>query len=52
METIFLCRMFVDALDVQMYDKHNSSGRCYLSFSKVNYSFIEIGPVIEMMAVI
>lgn len=30
-----VCRMFVDALDAQMYDEHHSSGRCYLSLSKV-----------------
>lgn len=27
--------MFIDALDAQMYDEHHSSGRCYLSLSKV-----------------
>ena len=30
-----LCRMFVDALDTQMYDEHHSTGRCPLSLSKV-----------------
>lgn len=30
-----MCRMFVDALDGLMYDEHHSSGRCYLSLSKV-----------------
>lgn len=27
--------MFVDALDAEMYNEHHSSGRCYLSLSKV-----------------
>lgn len=35
--------MFVDALDVQMYSEHHLSGRCYLSLSKVNYSFYDLG---------
>lgn len=37
-----ICRMFVDALDAQMYDKHHSSGHCYLSLSKVTFYFNKI----------
>jgi len=28
-------RMFVDAMDAQMYDEHHQSGYCYLSLAKV-----------------
>ncbi|GLU00759.1 hypothetical protein SLE2022_181040 [Rubroshorea leprosula] len=34
LEFVMFSRMFVDALDAQMYDEHHQSGRCYLSFSK------------------
>ena len=37
--TCLICRMFVDALDAQMYDEHHQSGHCYLSFSKVTCLF-------------
>lgn len=33
--------MFVDALDVEMYNEHHSSGRCYLSLPKVIYFYFE-----------
>ncbi|XP_068330544.1 uncharacterized protein [Pyrus communis] len=34
LEFVMFSRMFVDAMDAQMYDEHHSSGRCYLSLSK------------------
>lgn len=34
LEFVMFSRMFVDALDAQMYDEHHQSGRCYLSLSK------------------
>ncbi|XP_039011965.1 uncharacterized protein LOC120141095 isoform X2 [Hibiscus syriacus] len=34
LEFVMFSRMFVDALDAQMYDEHHQSGHCYLSFSK------------------
>lgn len=34
-----VCRMFVDALDAQFYEKHNQSGQCYLSLSKVTFFY-------------
>lgn len=35
MGLMLICRMFVDALDAQVYDEHHESGLCYLSLSKV-----------------
>jgi len=32
---LLLFRMFVDALDAQMYDKHHQTGHCILSLHKV-----------------
>lgn len=32
-----ICRMFVDALDAQVYNEHHGSGLCYLSLSKVSF---------------
>jgi hypothetical protein len=36
--TVSCCffRMFVDALDAQMYDKHHQTGHCILSLHKVS----------------
>ncbi|OAY62221.1 uncharacterized protein LOC110614988 isoform X2 [Manihot esculenta] len=34
LEFVMFSRMFVDALDAQMYDEHHQSGHCYLSLSK------------------
>ncbi|KAL8260766.1 hypothetical protein R6Q59_024815 [Mikania micrantha] len=34
LEFVMFSRMFVDALDAQMYDEHQQSGMCYLSLSK------------------
>ncbi|KAK5783551.1 hypothetical protein PVK06_038060 [Gossypium arboreum] len=39
LEFVMFSRMFVDALDAQMYDEHHQSGHCYLSFSKVTCLF-------------
>ncbi|KAF5183620.1 glycosyl transferase family 1 protein [Thalictrum thalictroides] len=33
------CRMFVDALDAQMYDEHHQSGHCYLSLHKDRHCY-------------
>ncbi|KAK9068327.1 hypothetical protein SSX86_012438 [Deinandra increscens subsp. villosa] len=34
LEFVMFSRMFVDALDTQLYDEHQQSGTCYLSLSK------------------
>lgn len=34
LEFAMFSRMFVDALDAQIYEEHHQSGRCYLSLSK------------------
>ncbi|KAK1275253.1 Aluminum-activated malate transporter 9 [Acorus gramineus] len=34
LEFVMFSRMFVDALDSQMYDEHHRSGYCYLSLTK------------------
>ncbi|CAL9007370.1 unnamed protein product [Prunus brigantina] len=39
LEFVMFSRMFVDALDAQMYDEHHSSGRCYLSLSKDKHCY-------------
>ncbi|XVF33239.1 hypothetical protein REPUB_Repub17cG0151700 [Reevesia pubescens] len=39
LEFIMFSRMFVDALDAQMYDEHHQSGHCYLSFSKDEHCY-------------
>ncbi|XP_040936906.1 uncharacterized protein [Gossypium hirsutum] len=39
LEFVVFSRMFVDALDAQMYDEHHQSGHCYLSFSEVTCLF-------------
>uniref|UniRef100_A0A1D1Z063 D-inositol 3-phosphate glycosyltransferase n=1 Tax=Anthurium amnicola TaxID=1678845 RepID=A0A1D1Z063_9ARAE len=35
LEFVMFARMFVDALDVQIYEEHHQTGLCYLSLSKV-----------------
>lgn len=39
LEFVMFSRMFVDALDAQMYDEHYESGRCYLSLSKDKHCY-------------
>ncbi|KAH9731720.1 glycos transf 1 domain-containing protein [Citrus sinensis] len=39
LEFVMFSRMFVDALDAQMYDEHHESGRCYLSLSKDKHCY-------------
>ncbi|KAM2647592.1 hypothetical protein TB1_000820 [Malus domestica] len=39
LEFVMFSRMFVDAMDAQMYDEHHSSGRCYLSLSKDKHCY-------------
>jgi len=39
---ILIFRMFVDALDAQMYEEHHRSGLCYLNLSKVSGIMISI----------
>ncbi|TYJ08892.1 hypothetical protein E1A91_A11G103400v1 [Gossypium mustelinum] len=39
LEFVVFSRMFVDALDAQMYDEHHQSGHCYLSFSKDKHCY-------------
>ncbi|KAF7826114.1 Glycosyl transferase [Senna tora] len=39
LEFVMFSRMFVDALDAQMYGAHRSSGRCYLSLSKDKHCY-------------
>ncbi|KAG5100862.1 hypothetical protein JHK82_045914 [Glycine max] len=39
MEFVMFSRMFVDALDAQMYDEHHSTGRCSLSLSKDKHCY-------------
>lgn len=39
LEFVMFSRMFVDALDVQVYGEHHSSGRCYLSLSKDKHCY-------------
>ncbi|KAK0580736.1 hypothetical protein LWI29_005685 [Acer saccharum] len=39
LEFVMFSRMFVDALDVQMYKEHHLNGRCYLSFSKDKHCY-------------
>ncbi|WOK91397.1 hypothetical protein Cni_G00088 [Canna indica] len=34
LEFVMFSRMFVDAMDAQMYDEHHKSGHCFLSISK------------------
>ncbi|GAV75395.1 Glycos_transf_1 domain-containing protein [Cephalotus follicularis] len=39
LEFVMFSRMFVDALDAQMYDEHHQNGHCYLSFSKDKFCY-------------
>ncbi|XP_061997016.1 uncharacterized protein LOC133714780 isoform X1 [Rosa rugosa] len=39
LEFVMFSRMFVDALDAEMYNEHHSSGRCYLSLSKDKHCY-------------
>ncbi|KAF5731765.1 hypothetical protein HS088_TW18G00450 [Tripterygium wilfordii] len=39
LEFVMFSRMFVDALDAQMYDDHYQTGRCYLSLSKDKHCY-------------
>ncbi|XP_034904882.1 uncharacterized protein [Populus alba] len=39
LEFVMFSRMFVDALDAQMYDEHHQSGRCYLSLAKDKHCY-------------
>ncbi|XVF80160.1 hypothetical protein PTKIN_Ptkin15bG0048400 [Pterospermum kingtungense] len=42
LEFVMFSRMFVDALDAQMYDEHHQSGQCYLSFSKDKHCYSRV----------
>ncbi|KAK9088788.1 hypothetical protein Scep_027870 [Stephania cephalantha] len=42
LEFVMFSRMFVDALDAQMYDEHHESGRCYLSLSKDRHCYSRV----------
>ncbi|KAE9605364.1 hypothetical protein Lal_00024805 [Lupinus albus] len=39
LEYVMFSRMFVDALDMQMYDEHHSTGHCPLSLSKDKHCY-------------
>ncbi|KAJ0052489.1 hypothetical protein Pint_00517 [Pistacia integerrima] len=39
LEFVMFSRMFVDALDAQMYDEHHQNGYCYLSMSKDKHCY-------------
>ncbi|KAH8516887.1 hypothetical protein H0E87_005016 [Populus deltoides] len=47
LEFVMFSRMFVDALDAQMYDEHHQSGRCYLSPAKVTSSLYDEFSVLQ-----
>ncbi|KVH91086.1 hypothetical protein Ccrd_006880 [Cynara cardunculus var. scolymus] len=42
LEFVMFSRMFVDALDAQVYDEHHRSGLCYLSLSKDKHCYSRI----------
>ncbi|XVF22451.1 hypothetical protein REPUB_Repub12eG0173600 [Reevesia pubescens] len=42
LEFVMFSRMFVDALDAQMYDEHHQSGLCYLSCSKDKHCYSRV----------
>ncbi|KAK3161319.1 hypothetical protein QOZ80_1BG0075630 [Eleusine coracana subsp. coracana] len=42
LEFVMFSRMFVDALDAQMYDKHNLTGHCILSLHKDRHCYSRI----------
>ncbi|XP_044502767.1 uncharacterized protein LOC123223595 isoform X2 [Mangifera indica] len=39
LEFVMFSRMFVDALDAQIYDEHHQNGYCYLSISKHKHCY-------------
>ncbi|XP_024988831.1 uncharacterized protein LOC112523447 [Cynara cardunculus var. scolymus] len=41
-EFVMFSRMFVDALDSQVYDEHHQSGLCYLSLSKDKHCYSRV----------
>ncbi|XP_010261435.1 PREDICTED: uncharacterized protein LOC104600272 [Nelumbo nucifera] len=41
-EFAMFSRMFVDALDTEMYNEHHQSGRCYLSLSKDRHCYSRV----------
>ncbi|KAK9279941.1 hypothetical protein L1049_013625 [Liquidambar formosana] len=42
LEFVMFSRMFVDALDAQIYDEHHQSGQCYLSLSKDKHCYSRV----------
>ncbi|XP_077251260.1 glycosyl transferase family 1 protein [Tasmannia lanceolata] len=42
LEFVMFSRMFVDALDAQIYDEHHQSGHCYLSLSKDRHCYSRV----------
>ncbi|XP_074279780.1 uncharacterized protein LOC141605052 [Silene latifolia] len=42
LEFVMFSRMFVDALDNQMYDQHHSTGHCSLSLSKDKHCYTRV----------
>ncbi|CAI0460227.1 unnamed protein product [Linum tenue] len=42
LEFVMFSRMFVDALDAEMYDEHRQSGRCFLSLYKDKHCYSRI----------
>ncbi|XP_059636106.1 uncharacterized protein LOC132278330 [Cornus florida] len=42
LEFVMFSRMFVDALDSQIYDEHHESGHCYLSLSKDKHCYSRV----------
>ncbi|KAL6842762.1 hypothetical protein ACP4OV_027606 [Aristida adscensionis] len=42
LEFVMFSRMFVDALDAQMYDKHHHTGHCILSLHKDRYCYSRV----------
>ncbi|KAK8565752.1 hypothetical protein V6N13_020831 [Hibiscus sabdariffa] len=42
LEFVMFSRMFVDALDAQVYEEHHQSGHCYLSFSKDKHCYSRV----------
>ncbi|XP_050387623.1 uncharacterized protein LOC126803930 isoform X2 [Argentina anserina] len=42
LEFVMFSRMFLDALDAEMYIEHHSSGHCYLSLSKDKHCYSQL----------
>ncbi|KAL5718715.1 hypothetical protein ACHQM5_011592 [Ranunculus cassubicifolius] len=42
LEFVMFSRMFVDALDTEMYDEHHQSGHCYLSLHKDRHCYSRV----------